>query len=350
MNVAARLLFPLALLAGSSSLLAQDAIEPYVEYRKRIEAAQNISPLEHGLFGEQVSLYNGSTTFSVTDIDLPGNNALPVRLARRLSVELQPQNLIHSYDALLRGVGNWDVDVPYMAGTYLVSAGAALRCNAQYVPLGAPQGFHRGDIWQGVSVNIPGRGSMNALGMLAGLPRPSGGATYKLTTAERDMFECIPMQPGFTGQGFRMTTTAGLRYDFDVATTRTAATLEALIIQDWNEHYPLQVYAPRNRQYLLASRIEDRFGNHVEFEYNANGHPTRIWSNDGREITLTYSNGRLATATSHGRTWQYTYTHAGSGLYARLSQVKQPDDSTWQYSYSSDLMPPHDPTGVPILT
>src|SRR5690606_30533669 len=128
----------------------------------------------------------------------------------------------------------------------------------------------------------------------------------------------------------------------------TAATLEGLIKQPG--HMPRVEYAPRNRLYLLASRIEDRFGNHVEFEYNANGHPTRIWSNDGREITLTYSNGRLATATSHGRTWQYTYTHAGSGLYARLSQVKQPDDSTWQYSYSSDLMPPHDPTGVPILT
>ena len=145
-----------------------------------------------GLFGEQVSLYNGSTTFSVTDIDVPGNNALPVRLSRRLAVELQPQNSIASYDALLRGVGNWDVDVPYMAATYAVSAGDALRCNGQYVPSGAPQGFLRGDIWQGISVNIPGKGSTNALGMLAGLPRPSGGATYKLTTPERDCSTAFP--------------------------------------------------------------------------------------------------------------------------------------------------------------
>lgn len=48
MNVASRLLFPLALLFASPGLLAQDAIEPYVEYRKRVEAGQNISPLEHG--------------------------------------------------------------------------------------------------------------------------------------------------------------------------------------------------------------------------------------------------------------------------------------------------------------
>ncbi|MGY1529310.1 hypothetical protein [Luteimonas sp. A649] len=347
MNVASRLLFPLALLVASPGLFAQDAIEPYVEYRKRVETAQNISPLEHGLFGEQVSLYNGSTAFAVTDIDVPGNNALPVQLTRRFSVELQPQNLIRSYDALLRGMGNWDVDVPHMAATYLVSAGAALRCDGGYVPSGAPQGFHRGDIWQGVTVNVPGRGSMNALGMLAELPRPTGGATYKLTTPDRDVFECIPMKPGFTGQGFRMTTVSGLRYHFDTPTTRTAATLEGLVKR--SGQMPLTVYAPRNRLYLLASKIEDRFGNTVELQYNANGHPTRIWSNDDREITLTYTGGRLATAASQGRTWHYRYTHTGSGLNARLSEVERPDHSTWKYTYSNDLMPPPDSVGVPTL-
>ena len=50
MPVAARLLLPLALLAESCGLLAQDAIQPYVEYRKRIETSQNISPLETGRF------------------------------------------------------------------------------------------------------------------------------------------------------------------------------------------------------------------------------------------------------------------------------------------------------------
>ena len=105
----------------------------------------------------------------------------------------------------------------------------------------------------------------------------------------------------------------------------------------------------RNRLYLLASKIEDRFGNTVEFQYNANGHPTRIWSNDEREITLAYTNGRLATATSHSRSWEYKYTHASSGLYARLSQVIQPDDSSWQYAYTDDLMPPSDPAGLPPL-
>jgi RHS repeat-associated protein len=348
LNVVHRLLVLLVLLVTSFSAYSQGAIEPYVEYRKRVETAQNISPLDNGLFGEQVSLYNGSTSFSVTDIDVPGNSTLPVRLSRRLAIELQPQDQVFPYDSLLRGMGNWDVDVPFLAATYHVAAGNALRCNGAYVPpLVISAKFRRGEVWQGISVNVPGRGSSSALGIQTQTPRPSGGATYKLTTSERDVFDCIPMKAGFTGEGFRMTTSSGLRYYFDVGTTRTAARL-VKYVKDSNG-MPYLIYLDRNRLYLLASKIEDRFGNTVQFQYNANGHPTRIWANDGREINLTYTGSRLATATSHGRTWQYAYTHIGSGMYARLSQVTQPDSSKWLYSYSDDLMPPPDPTGVPQM-
>ena len=44
MDVMSRLLLFLVLLVISSCAFAQDAIEPYVEYRKRVEAAQNVSP------------------------------------------------------------------------------------------------------------------------------------------------------------------------------------------------------------------------------------------------------------------------------------------------------------------
>ncbi|MCD9006948.1 RHS repeat protein, partial [Luteimonas sp. XNQY3] len=320
------------------NVLAQDAIQAYVEYGKRVEESRNLAPLDHGLFGEQVSLYNGSTTFSVTDIDVPGNDALPVRLARTFAVEIQPQNDLGTYDSRLRGIGNWDVAVPYMAGTYSASTGAGLRCDGGYVPslvIGA--GFRRDDVWQGITVSLPERGSTQVLGLQASTPRPTGAAGYTLTTSERDVFDCIPMQPGFAGQGFRMTTASGLRYHFDVETVRTTARLVRHVKVGGLRTEP--VYLDRSRRHLLASRVEDRFGNTVRFQYNANGHPTRIWSSDGREIVLAYSGGRLTTANSHGRTWQYQYSHAGSGHYARLSRVVQPDASTWQYAYSNDLMP-----------
>jgi len=330
-------------------VLAQEGIAPYLEYAKRIEAARRLSALDTGLFGEQVSLYSGGTEFSVTDIDVPGNSALSVRLSRRLAVELQPQSMYSSYDSLLRGAGNWDVEVPWLSATYWAQSGNALRCDGAYLPLGAPKGFYRPEIWQGIAVHIPGRADVNALGMQAQVPRPSTGGPYKLTTSERDVFECIPMRPGFSGQGFRMTTAAGLRYDFDVAVVRSAASLRKYVSVSTGLWPPLEVNVHRNRLYLLASKVEDRFGNSVQFQYNGNGHPTRIWANDGREIVLTYSAGRLTSASSHGRTWQYQYSHPGNGLYARLSKVIQPDGSQWNYTYSNNLMPDPDPPGLPPL-
>jgi YD repeat-containing protein len=324
------------------------AIQPYLEYRKHVEAAQNISPLDSGLFGEQVSLYNGNTSFSVTDIDIPGNGTLPVRLSRRYAVDLQPQNEYSGYDSLLRGMGSWDIDVPYMAGTYDVDAGPALRCNGAYIPpLTTSLVFRRAEVWQGISINVPGRGNTSAMGVQASAPQPTVGGPYKLTTSERDVFDCIPMKAGFTGQGFRMTTANGDRYYFDVATTRTAARLFEWMYTSSIDP-PLPVFIDRDRLYLLASKIEDRFGNTVEFQYNSNGHPTRIWANDGREINLAYTDGRLTTATSHGRTWTYQYPSGASGLAAPLLQVTQPDGSKWQYTYSNDLSPSPDGSLPPL--
>ncbi len=99
---------------------AQDSgIETWVEYHKQLEGVEHISPLEEGLSGESVSLYDGATTFSVVDISVPGNSKLPVQLLRRFPIELQVQSVSTS-DTSLHGAGNWDVDVPYMTGTYPV--------------------------------------------------------------------------------------------------------------------------------------------------------------------------------------------------------------------------------------
>lgn len=326
----------MAMMSGSS-----DGVAPYVEYRKHIEAAQNLSPLDETLFGDSVSLYNGSTTFTVTDIDIPGNNALPVRLTRRHAVELQPQGLLFSYDTRLRSIGNWEVDVPYMAATYPASSGwPSQRCSGGLIP-SISSLFFRHEIWQGISVHIPGEGERSLLGMRSQNPKPSTGGPWRATTAQRDMFDCLASVSGMAGEGFRMTTPTGVKYYFDVATTRTAATLEKWI--KGTGGLPQQHFLHRNKIYLLASKIEDRFGNTVSITYNASGHPTQISSNDGRLITLTYSSGRLASATSHGRTWQYQFTADN------LTAVIQPDSSKWQYAYVGDLLPPTDPYGLSAL-
>jgi RHS repeat-associated protein len=340
---------------GSSD---QGGIPTWVEYGKRIEATQHISALDNGFAGESVSLYNGATTFSVTDIDVPGNFALPVRLVRHLAIELQPLDQFQTYDVLLHGAGNWDVDVPYMAATYPTSAGCGgAACPMGSVPdivMGPSDAFRRAEVWQGITIHVPGRGDATAMGLDTQTPIPSSGGPYSLTTANRDVFDSIPMKSGFSGQGFRMTTTAGVRYYFDVGTTRTASKLVKYIDMPNGRPGKIPVFLARNRSYLLASKIEDRFGNTVQFQYDASGHPTRIWSSDGREIVLTYSSGRLSSATSHGRTWQYQYDSSGN-----LSAVVLPDTTRWQYAYSGTLKPSAPPpyetlsgpwcTGMPAI-
>ena len=338
-------------LIAQAQTQSQGGIPPYVEYRKRVETSQNISPLDVGLFGEEISLYNGSTTFSVTDIDLPGNNGLPVRLTRKLAIDLQQQDNLSTYDSLLKGVGDWDVDVPYMAATYPVPYSYTLRCDGDYVPpmsMGPGFSFRRGEVWQGISVNIPGRGTTSAMGVQPQVPKPTANSTWKFTTVQRDHFECIPMQPGFSGQGFRMRSATGLTYHFDIATTRTAARISKNIWPDVGGDNPTRtVYLDRNKLYLLASKIEDRFGNTVNYQYNANGHPVRIWSNDGREILFAYSGSRLASATAHGRTWNYQYY--GHQFDSYLSTVLQPDGSRWQYTRTGTLKPSADPHPLPQM-
>lgn len=340
--------------ATGESLLQQqtEGVEPFIEFRKRIESAQNISPLDNGIFGESVSLYNGSTTFTVVDIDLPGNNGLPVQLARKIEIDIQPQGSGPAYDTLLRGIGNWHVDVPYMAATYPESSGwPTTRCSAGSVPgITAGAGyFNRAEYWSGISINLPGRGGTKALGMAAHAPKPTTSAQYRLTTTERDFLDCIPMASGLAGEGFRLTTAAGNKYYFDVGAVRTASRLEKSYIwrSKWIEgEAEVPVFLPRSHYYLLASKVEDVFGNTVHYEYNAAGHPTRIWSSDGREIQLSYAAGRLTSAAADGRIWSYEYSpNAHFDTNPNLAAVVLPDLSRWEYVYTGNLKP-----GTPPLS
>jgi len=310
------------------------AIEVYQEYRKRIESSQNLTALKSDLFGDSVSLYNGKTDFSVTDIDLPGNNALPVRLQRRFNVELHLIGTTN-YPTDIGGAGGWDVDVPYIAGTFGPSAGwSDQRCSVSMVPT-VTGGFNVAEIWQGNTIHVPGDGDRTMLGANADTPRPSDGITRKWSTASRDAIDCIPMQSGLTGEGFRVTNTKGVRYYFDTAVSRDAGVMDKPVGSG------LVLRTGRSRIYLLVSKIEDRFGNNVQFQYDASGHPTRIWSSDGREITAVYSGGNLTSASTGGRSWSYEYVSVEGQ--PRLSRVVLPDGSNWRYGYSNAMRPAYTP-------
>lgn len=72
------------------------------------------------------------------------------------------------------------------------------------------------------------------------------------------------------------------------------------------------------------TRIEDRFGNFVNFHYSGD-QLTSISSSDGRLITI-QSNTAGYIATANGHQWQY---HIQNG---HLADVTNPDGSKWTYS------------------
>jgi len=306
------------------------AIEPQHEYNKRIEASQSISALTDDFMGEVVSLYNGATDFTATDIDVPGNHSLPVRLTRRLKIELYPAgNEGGPWNANLKGAGDWDVDVPYISASIPSTGWADNRCSTASIP--SATGFESLEFWQGNTVHIPGESDRSMLLPEAQTPMPASGGPYKWTTRERDVFTCTAMQSGLTGEGFVMHTTNGLKYTFNVATNRYMGVMKRQISIDATYR------VTRTKYYLLASRVEDRFGNYVTYEYNGDGNPERISSNDGRQILLTYTGGKLSTASAHGRIWTYQY---GSGVNAGwLATVTLPDGSRWQYARAGSLTP-----------
>lgn len=326
--------------ACTVACLSSQASEPYQEYRKHIESAQTITALTDDLMGDSVSLYNGATEFNAVDIDLPGNNELPVQLRRRFSIELLPPSSHgnDSGDPALRGIGDWDVDVPYISAVYGPADWESTRCSSGYQPI-VPAPLDVTDVWQGNSVHVPGSGDRKMLKLAwAEIPRPSDGMARKWTTRERDMFSCIPMQAGLAGEGFLMQTSTGLKYYFDIATTRNAGGMTYQPGPLLPSHSVRRV-----KYYLLASKIMDRSGNTVTFTYNGNGHPTSIVSSDGRSISLSYSGTRLSTATVHDtvtgedRTWSYGYgTGAENGM---LTSVTLPDGSAWGYAHTGTLAP-----------
>lgn len=313
-----------------------DAIEPHHEYRKRVESAQNITALKGDLFGDSVNLYNGKTEFTATDIDVPGNSALPVRLQRRFNVELHLAGG-SNFNANLNAAGAWDIEVPHISGTFApVSGWSEQRCSSEMVP-SVNGNFRRTEIWQGNTIHVPGSVDRVMLRMEADTPRPSDGTARKWTTGARDAIDCIPMKSGLAGEGFRVVDTEGVRYYFDITTSRNAGTMEKRLSPEMQP-----VRAGRTRVYLLASKVEDRFGNTVQYQYNNDGLPVRIWGSDGREITLSYNSaGRLASASAGDRTWTYEYyTVEGQ---ARLRRVLLPDGSSWRYTYSNALSPSYVP-------
>ncbi|WP_109124704.1 hypothetical protein [Dyella sp. C11] len=319
-------------------------VEAYEEFGKRLRAAQEVTPLKSDLFGDHVSLYNGSVEFDVTDIDIPGNSALPVQFGRRFEIEDRRLPTGH-----LGGMGDWDVEIPYIDGVFTHEDGWTVqsslanpqqsysRCsltNTPYMFLSGTQDWAPAvSVWDGNQLHIPNGVSEELLANTeAKLPAVGDGGTYPWVTKSYNRVSCLAgTANGYPGEAFSVLTSSGTRYTFNWVVVNNTSDL--IYQTSASGTGTVKEGVQRDRIFMLATQVVDRFGNWVKYNYSGN-QLTSITASDGREIDITWSGGLVQSATAvsptyGSRTWTYGYSNGN------LSSVTQPDGSIWSYSYTS---------------
>jgi YD repeat-containing protein len=358
--LAGAMLFTVSLVALAQSKVGED-------FTELAKPSTEVIALGPDLFGDQVSLYTGTVQFSVTDIAVPGNSALPVAIGRTVTPQRSSSTLPGQF-------GNWDLDIPHLHGVFSETLGWQVstgnpnqRCsvdrsnfrsatppNANGIPLFP---FASAEYWAGNMLYIPGQGDKKMLVVAPGNTNvPSDGRNYYWVTHDEWAFACLPATAnGVPGEAFLAKSPEGVVYTFNWFVDRGVGTLSK----------PSSVCATpcistldRKEVWILPTRVEDRFGNWVSYTYD----PSRPWrlnridANDGRRIDLAYDGvGRIATASTDGRVWRYGYST--QDLTGSLVSVTLPDNSQWSldpalgklgpwsYSMHSDCMLP--PSFVP---
>ena len=303
------------------------------EYAKKIDAAKNINHLTSSSFGNVTDDSTGQTVFSTIDVDLPGNSKLPVQFGRRLPISLR------FFDQELTGLGNWDVEVPYIEGTFSQLYGWTMgnatapyrysRCSHTGAPAVEGGTFNAYEVFHGYNMHVPGVLDDSLLIDTTAYADPTDGKVYPWILKSMDRVGCLPsLKNGHPGEGFLLLTADGTRYFFDFMIERKAPTLhkgpkECTEFSSVSNCPNLSLR--RKRMFLLATRIEDRFGNYVNYQYDSLGRPTSIAANDGRIITAVYSANSVSVS-ANGRSWLYSIQNG------HLASVENPDGFVWKYS------------------
>lgn len=306
------------------------------EFSRRINSLHQIQPLGDDTFGDEISLYDGSTTLNVTDITIAGNSDIPVALSRTWN----PQN--HGLSQQV--VADWVIDVPNLNGMFIPSRGwPEQRCTQAAPPPGvtssSPPNYlvlPSWQFWTGNQLNLSGSGNDMMLSMTSDpklkKPLQSLGASSPWTTKSGWYFGCLASLQRGAGEGFVGYAPDGKRYTFDWMVQDSQ---RAMAKRGRQQDFFFIV--PRALIRIYATKVEDRFGNWVRYEWSGD-RLQRIYSNDGREIVLNYdADHRLSAATANERTWNYEYeAYAIPQQDARyLSKVILPDASQWRYDASN---------------
>lgn len=316
---------------------------------KRIKAAETIKAETSELFGDKTNLATGETEFLATDVSLPGNNALPVAIERRFSVEARGGR----WNEYL--FGDWDLGIPYVGGVFAQMGWQGQSTTPPYVynnnrcsqpaapptfrPQGASLNVEAWEYWHGFHLVTPNGSQEMLLSRGYTKPQPNDGKAHPWVTSQYWYFSCLPaLKSGDPGEGFIAQSPDGVKYYFDWMVKLPYASImkpsKTLVSSSHNGDSRLiltSIPVPRQEIRIYPTRIEDAHGNWVQYAWNG-GKLTKISASDGRALTLTYrtvaAKDSIATVSDGSRTWTYGYEPDGS-----LTSVTLPDQSAWNINF-----------------
>jgi len=363
-----------AAVAGIVATSARAGVDYQDEYDKKIKAAQNIGVLGDDLAGDHVNFYTGATSFSVVDISVP-TNGLPLRLGRKRSVSWD--NLLSSKrgpDSYHREILNtryldfldWELDVPSISTVMTQEAGWIVdtqaplnRCsvvgqlNSSGLPAnGEPpdarviastspliRTFDPNTYWNGYTMNVPGGEQTLLLADQPNAERPTAGGPYHWTTNQDWWLSCVPAQND-PGEGFLAISPDGTKYRFDwMSSSDVNSTTDRAELDPNGYGWKHRFFVFKAEYKLLATRVEDRFGNWLAYDWSSDRQPQLRSIKAGhagstapdQQITLTYDPLTMGVSSASDGVHTWTYTYAGG----QLSMVRLPDQSTWEYDFYS---------------
>lgn len=319
--------------------MAQSATtNPEDEYKKLVKVDTEIQPLGETPFGESVNPFDGSLSFHVVDVSIPGNGPT-IELGRTFHADGDAE--VRWNDAAF---GDWELDIPRLTtmtsnastivqgpnqiGWLVNSVARTDRCSTFTGPpdqrVGGPDSepVASDDWWnEGYMLYTPGGGTEDMLARRDTSPvAPQDGTNYVAVSKNLWHLGCLASTAnGEPGEAFLAKGPNGERVWLNQLVYRPA------------RGYTIQ----RRLGEMMATRVEDRFGNSLTYTYDG-ARLTRIDGSDGRQVTLDYTADGLHVAhinvvTANGtRTWAYGYTAVTGG--SVLSSVSLPDGSAWNYS------------------
>lgn len=381
MHIARQGIYLSAVCLLSFATLCHAQSTPEDEYKQLIKVNQDIQPLGPNPFGENVSLYDGTLTFEETDLSLPGNGPT-IQLGRSFNTNDPTMDGMN----VARPFGDWEMDIPRIEtatanqrgvyGWQVSTDPTTGRCThfGPPPPVLALQGtgdeFQPDQWWYGYHLIVPGSGSQELL------PRDSvhntfgptmSGRTFNIVTKQNWMITCVAADDG--NEGFLAIAPNGMQYTFAHLVYRHMAPINvpfgsgglavraangAQVLakstnggqapaQPANGVHPMIAQGSilqRRKGLMLVTRIQDRFGNSVSYNYDSQGRLSTITSSDGRSVTVQYMTSTSplitsvsASATDAGtRTWTYNYDTSTYPNLPSLTGLHLPDQSAWSFS------------------